>query len=166
MELKAPEDYDEKYKKWTLEDLPVAFPNWEEVPKKDNDKTHGMYAKKFQLIEEGLKWCDQIIHAGDPDDEGQLIVDELLSYYKNRKPVYRLDVNDSTEQYIIKMMDKLTDNKKHVLFGKSAYARTVADALFGLTTAVTSRLLAEAIRRCLSDVCRRRLSVWSSTGTG
>ena len=131
MELKAPEDYDEKYKKWTLEDLPVAFPNWEEVPKKDNDKTHGMYAKKFQLIEEGLKWCDQIIHAGDPDDEGQLIVDELLSYYKNRKPVYRLDVNDSTEQYIIKMMDKLTDNKKHVLFGKSAYARTVADALFG-----------------------------------
>ena len=32
LQLKEPEDYDPKYKKWTLEDLPIFFPDWAAVP--------------------------------------------------------------------------------------------------------------------------------------
>lgn len=131
MTLQTPEEYDIKYKQWNLADLPIAFPNWKQVPKEDTASTHGMIAKKLDAIKQGLAWCDEVIHAGDPDDEGQLIVDELLEFYGCKKPVKRLDVNDSTEQYIIKMMDQLKDNRTMYKIGKSAYARTVADAMFG-----------------------------------
>ena len=131
LELKTPEAYDVKYAKWRISDLPIAFPNWELVPKTDNAKTHGMYKNKLDAIEQGLAWCDKVIHAGDPDDEGQLIVDEILDHFHNTKPVLRLDVNDSTEQYILKMLGKMTDNAPLRPIGRSAYARTVADAMFG-----------------------------------
>lgn len=130
LELQDPENYDEKYGKWNLADLPIAFKDWEQVPKKDTS-SFGVVKKKLDAIEEGLKWCDTVIHAGDPDDEGQLIIDELLDYFHNKKPVKRLDVNDSTEKYIIKMLGQLKDNTPLRPVGRSAYARTVADAMFG-----------------------------------
>ncbi len=34
-----------------------------------------------------MQECDQIIHAGDPDDEGQFLIDEILDYAQNEKPV-------------------------------------------------------------------------------
>lgn len=129
--LKSPADYDKKYATWDIADLPIAFPHWELVPKQDTASTNGLVAKKLNIIKSELDWCDTVIHAGDPDDEGQLIVDELLDYFNNTKPVYRLDVNDSTEKYIIKMLDRLSDNQPLRPMGRAAYARTVADAMFG-----------------------------------
>ncbi len=38
----------------------------------------------------------EIIHAGDPDDEGQLLVDEVPEYAGNTKPVKRVLINDNT----------------------------------------------------------------------
>ncbi len=32
-----------------------------------------------------MQECDQIIHAGDPDDEGQFLIDEILDYAQNEK---------------------------------------------------------------------------------
>ena len=131
LELKAPEDYDEKYKTWNIEDLPIAFRNWELVPKKDDETTHGMIGQRLERIRAGLEWCDTVIHAGDPDDEGQLIVDEVLELFKNKKPVLRLDLNDTTESYIIKQLGQMKDNTSQTQIGRAAYARTVADAMFG-----------------------------------
>lgn len=131
MTLKAPEEYDSKYANWSISDLPIAFKDWELVPKKDTPQTKGMIAKKLADINDGLNWCDTVIHAGDPDAEGQLIVDELLEYFKCSKKVLRLDVNDSTVDYIAKRLKKMEDNTPLKSIGRSAYARTVADALFG-----------------------------------
>ena len=116
--LQPPEEYDPKYSKWKLEDLPIAFRNWKRVPKTDTERTNGMIKKKLETIKEGLQWCDSVIHAGDPDDEGQLIVDELLDYFQNTKPVMRLDVNDSTEQYIIKMLGKMIQARAKLLLDR------------------------------------------------
>ena len=44
----------------------------------------------------------EIIHAGDPDDEGQLLVDEVLEYAGNTKPVKRVLINDNTLPGLIK----------------------------------------------------------------
>ncbi len=46
----------------------------------------------FALIDK----ADSIVHSGDPDDEGCLLVDEILGYAGNKKPVQRLLVADST----------------------------------------------------------------------
>lgn len=126
LELKAPEDYDPKYREWSITDLPIAFRNWELVPKKE-----GAVARRLDRIKAGLEWCDTVIHAGDPDDEGQLIVDEVLGLFNNTKPVLRLDLNDTTEAYIIKQLGCMKDNSGQVQTGRSAYARSVADAMFG-----------------------------------
>ena len=131
LELKAPEEYDPKYKEWSISDLPIAFKNWELVPKKDDEFSHGMVAQRLERIRAGLEWCDAVIHAGDPDDEGQLIVDEVLGLFKNTKPVLRLDLNDTTEAYIIKQLGQMKDNSSQTQTGRAAYARTVADAMFG-----------------------------------
>ena len=131
LELKAPEEYDAKYKEWSISDLPIAFKNWELVPKKDDEFSHGMVAQRLDRIKSGLEWCDTVIHAGDPDDEGQLIVDEVLGLFNNTKPVLRLDLNDTTEAYIIKQLGQMKDNSSQTQIGRAAYARTVADAMFG-----------------------------------
>lgn len=131
LELKSPEDYDPKYREWNIADLPIAFRNWELVPKKDGDGISGAVARRLEKIRDGLEWCDAVIHAGDPDDEGQLIVDEVLGLFNNTKPVLRLDLNDTTEAYIIKQLGCMKDNASQVQTGRAAYARSVADAMFG-----------------------------------
>ncbi len=43
-----------------------------------------------QTVIDLIKRANVIVHAGDPDDEGQLLVEELLEYTGNSKPVKRL----------------------------------------------------------------------------
>ena len=68
LQLKEPEDYDPKYKKWTLEDLPIFFPDWAAVPAQGKSDI-------VRCVKSLLPQADSVIHAGDVDDEGQLIVD-------------------------------------------------------------------------------------------
>lgn len=49
-----------------------------------------------------IKQADVIVHAGDPDDEGQLLVDELLIYSGCDKPVKRVLINDNTDKGVKK----------------------------------------------------------------
>ena len=83
LRLKEPEEYDPKYKQWKKEDLPIVFDEWQQVP--DGDK-----ANRVAQIGTLISNADQIIHAGDPDDEGQYLIDEILDYHHCDKPVKRL----------------------------------------------------------------------------
>lgn len=145
LQLKEPEDYDIKYKKWTLSDLPIYFEDWGMKPKEIKAKRSESpeeYAKRegFQkvLIDQLrniyklVKECDEIIHAGDPDDEGQLLIDEMLDFFKNTKPVKRVLINDNNSDAIKKSFKNLKDNKEYESLGKSAYARAVSDYLVGI----------------------------------
>ena len=126
--LKEPEDYDkEKYKAWNISQLPIYFENWEHKEDKE------AYKKvQLKVIKNLLKQCDSVIHAGDPDSEGQYLIDEILTFYNNTKPVERLLINDNNTEFIKKSFLKMEDNKKYVSLGLSAYARNVADALLGI----------------------------------
>ena len=73
-----------------------------------------------------------MIHAGDVDDEGQLIVDELLRYCGYRGKVQRLYTSDTSTAALKKRLGMLEDNAKWEPLGVSAYARSVTDKTFGI----------------------------------
>lgn len=129
LKLKDPEDYDPKYKDWNLDHLPLNFPNWEydlcPIPGKE---------KRLQKIKELVLRAEEIVHAGDPDDEGQLLVDEVLIYFHNNKPVKRLLTNDNTPTVIRKRLQEMKDNNlpEYVGSRNAAAARRIADAIHGL----------------------------------
>ena len=123
MKLKEWEDYDPELKKWTLERLPIYFENWEKIPEKNND----FKMSKFNTAKTLLKECTDVIHAGDVDDEGQSLVDEVLEYCKNKKPVKRILISDTNADNIIKQYKKMESNDKYLLLGKAAYGRNMAD---------------------------------------
>jgi DNA topoisomerase len=127
MKLKEWEEIDPELKKWTLERLPIYFDNWEKIPEKNND----FKMNKFNTAKALLKECDDVIHAGDVDDEGQSLVDEVLEYCKNKKPVKRILISDTNADNIIKQYKKMESNDKYLLLGKAAYARNMADNVFG-----------------------------------
>ncbi|MCF0150883.1 MAG: DNA topoisomerase I, partial [Firmicutes bacterium] len=123
--LKEPEDYDaEKYKKWTLEALPIYFDNWEKKPGEGK-------AERLALIGELLKDAEQVIHAGDPDDEGQYLIDEILQWFQYKGPVLRLATGDTTEGALRKELQRMKDNRLFENAGWSAHARSVADIMVG-----------------------------------
>jgi DNA topoisomerase-3 len=124
MQLKDPEDYDEKYKYWRLEDLPFVFIPYQ---RKSNPKT----AAQLKVIKSLIKEADTIIHAGDVDDEGQLLVDEILREVKNKKPVKRLLAPDTNIKAMQRSIANMGDNSQYEHWGFQAEARTVADQLLG-----------------------------------
>src|SRR3546814_14535062 len=64
---------------WNMAALPISFIPWEKRPVA---KTSAQLCTIGKL----LKSARSVIHAGDPDDEGQLIVDEILQWAGSRLP--------------------------------------------------------------------------------
>lgn len=125
MNLKQPEQYDEKYANWNLQDLPIYFDHWQLVPSEGKQN-------RLQQIKGLIAQADEIIHAGDPDDEGQFLIDEILEYSHNTKPVYRVLINDNTPAEIQKSFRQLQPNSQFTTIGKAAYARAVSDLIVGI----------------------------------
>lgn len=131
--LKDPEDYDEKYKKWDINTLPFYFPKWENKIGTDNNGQKGQMSKAKRVKQIGtlIKQADMVINAGDTDEEGQLLIDELLRWFDYKGPVKRLDTADTSKATLARKLNEMEDNKKFEANGWSAYARGVADKLLG-----------------------------------
>ena len=125
LQLKMPEDYDPAYKKWDLSALPIYFENWEQKPSPTAKE-------KVVQLKDLIKNADMIIHAGDPDDEGQYLIDEILRWYKYKGPVKRLDTANTTLAGMQKALSKMTDNTKHINDGLAAHARAISDLIVGV----------------------------------
>lgn len=125
---KEPEEVDPSLKKWTLESLPIYFPKWDKKPLSNK-------IELFNTVKELIcsNQVTEIIHAGDADSEGQYLVDEVLEYCSNKKPVKRLMVNDNTLGGVQKAFSKIDDNSKYISLGKSAEARAIADMIVGFS---------------------------------
>lgn len=128
MEHLDPEDYDKKYAKWNLADLPIYFPNWRKRVSKDKRE---IFENVKALLADGR--VDTVINAGDMDAEGQLLVDEVLSYCKNTHPVKRLNTADTTPEALYRSLMNLQDNSKFKGWSDSAEARSQADMIFGFS---------------------------------
>ncbi len=94
----------------------------------------------------------EIVHAGDPDEEGQLLVDEVLEYAGNTKPVKRVLINDNTLPAVKKALANLKDNRDFRGLYLKALARSVADAVYGfsMTRAYTIPAQARGYKGTLS----------------
>lgn len=132
LELVEPDAIDPKYgKPWNLDVLPIEIKNWPKTPAVDK-KTGESKKPLIDGIAELLKTCDSVIAAGDPDDEGQLIVDELLDYLGYTGKVERVYVNDNIEKNIARAFAHLIPNDTVRSVGDAAYARQMADKCFGI----------------------------------
>lgn len=142
LELVKPDTIDPKWgNPWSLDVLPIEVHDWPKEPAVDKETGES----KKPLIDQIaglLKTCDSVIAAGDPDDEGQLIVDELLDYLGYTGKVERVYVNDNIEKNIVRAFDKLVPNDSCRGAGNAAYARQMADMCFGVneTRLATKRL--------------------------
>ena len=120
-----PDAYDPKYKKWRIEDLPI-------IPKIWKLEINPSTVEQFQIVKELISRADEIIHAGDPDREGQLLVDEVLDFIGNKKPVKRILLNALDETSIRRANENLRDNAEFFNLKQSALARSRADWLIGM----------------------------------
>ena len=132
-----PQEYDPKYKQWREEDLPIIPKQWKLLVS-PNSKD------QFDLICRLIKKADIIVNAGDPDREGQLLIDEILEYVGNTKPVERILLNALDEKSIRESLQHLRNNRDFCHLKDSALARSRADWLIGMNL---SRAYTLAARR-------------------
>ena len=125
LRLKTPEEYDKDNKSWDMKQLPIYFKNWGKIP---IDKSR----KQFSVIKKLINECDEIINAGDIDEEGQLLIDEIIEYCKFKGTVKRIQTSAFNEDYLKKALKNLEPNSKYETWGKSANARAIADYMVGI----------------------------------
>lgn len=140
LEQAMPENYNTQYATWRAEDLPIVPEQWKLLPKE---------SCKAQLaaIKSLLTKADVVIHAGDPDREGQLLVDEVLLFLGNRKPVKRLLINDYNGTKVRQALAAIHNNHDAQFQGwyESALARSRFDWLFGINLSRAYTLAARKI---------------------
>lgn len=136
LRLKTPEEYDEDNQNWDMKQLPIYFKNW---GKKPIDKTK----KQFNIIKKLISECDEIINAGDIDEEGQLLIDEIIEYCGFKGKVKRIQTSAFNEDYLKKALKNLEPNSKYEMWGKSANARAIADYMVGINLSRYFSLLNE-----------------------
>jgi DNA topoisomerase III len=129
LEQATPEVYDPRYKKWVINDLPIVPEKWILMPK-------GNTQKQFNILVDLIKSAEQIVHAGDPDREGQLLVDEVLNYCQlspdKRKAIQRCLISDLNASAVEKSLQQLRNNQDFIPLSTSALARARADWLYGI----------------------------------
>ncbi|PLY35853.1 DNA topoisomerase III [Pectobacterium carotovorum] len=125
LELCDPQDYDPKYSNWQFGDLPIktTFPPTYKMKSESEAQTRII----LSLIEKATG----IVNAGDPDDEGQLLVDEILGYANNKKPVQRLHVADLNLAPVKKSLANMQPNEQFRGMTNSALSRALLDQSFG-----------------------------------
>src|SRR4029453_8830872 len=146
VQLGEPEEYDEKWKKWRMADLPIVPPNgFKLVPRDAKGK------KQLKLIETLLKREDiaHAIHACDAGREGELIFAYVYESVFGAsattpdppKPVERLWISSMTKQAIREGFEKLRPGTQMNSLELAARSRSEADWLVGMnaTRAATIR---------------------------
>ena len=114
-------------KVWRFEDLPIFPKTWKLLPK--NDKG---VKKQLATIGKLLKKASLVVHAGDPDREGQLLVDEVLEHFRYTGRALRFWVSAQDSVSIRKGLANLQDNGKFVGMKWAALGRSRADWLLGM----------------------------------
>ena len=125
LEPAEPARYDPRWKKWRLEDLPLIPDQWELSPKPS-------VSQQLKVLQSLISKAEQIVHAGDPDREGQLLVDEVIRHAGATCPVERILINDLTPSAVARAIAAPQDNRKFRRLSHSALARQRADWLYGI----------------------------------
>ena len=92
--------------------------------------------KQLTVLKKLIKQASTIVHAGDPDREGQLLVDEVIEQVKlsqaKKQQIQRLLISDLNLSAVKKALNNLKSNRDFIPLSVSALARSRADWLFGM----------------------------------
>ena len=138
VQLADPDEYDAKFKKWRMADLPIVPDRFKLVVRDERSKKQ-MNVVKRQL---GRDDVDLVINACDAGREGELIFAYLYEKAGSHKPVKRLWLNSMTTEAIKQALGALREASELATLEAAARSRSEADWIVGMnaTRAATIRL--------------------------
>jgi DNA topoisomerase-3 len=129
LEQQQPEAYDPAFKKWNHAHLPIIPEHWQLGVKKQT-------AKQLGVLRKLVKQAEHLVHAGDPDREGQLLVDEVINFLgvtgAKKNNIQRCLISDLNPSAVKQSLSKLRSNREFIPLSTSALARSRADWLYGI----------------------------------
>ncbi len=136
-ELLPPEEVDEKYKRWTLDALPILPDEFRLKPKKGQSDRIRTIRKLLQRDD-----VDNVVNACDAGREGELIFREIIDTLNTGKPVRRLWLQSMTSTAIRDGMGNLRPGSEFDGLAAAAACRAQSDWMIGMnaTRALTKRL--------------------------
>lgn len=138
--LADPEAYDEKYKAWRIEDLPMLPERLKLVVIKES-------GRQFTVVKELLnrREVEEIVIATDAGREGELVARWILEKANVKKRVKRLWISSVTDKAIKDGFNNLKDGREYENLYASAVARSEADWIVGInaTRALTCKFNAQ-----------------------
>ncbi len=146
LQLFDAKDYDENMRSWKLEKFPFIPENFKykvKMDSKDRKSVDRGAEKQLNIIKTLIdrEDVDSIISATDYDREGQVIGDELFIYFNEKKPIFRMLLNEWTEEEVKKELSNLKSNKEMQTLQDAGIGRQWADWIIGinLTSVATLR---------------------------
>lgn len=138
--LADPEQYDEQYKTWNMDTLPMLPEHWKLVVIKQT-------SRQFHAVKELIfrKDVSDIIIATDAGREGELVARWILDKAGNQKPLKRLWISSVTDKAIREGFQNLRPGKSYEPLYRAAVARAQSDWVVGInaTRALTCKYNAQ-----------------------
>lgn len=138
--LADPEQYDEQYKTWNMDTLPMLPEHWKLVVIKQT-------GRQFHAVKELIfrKDVSDIIIATDAGREGELVARWILDKAGNQKPLKRLWISSVTDKAIREGFQNLRPGKSYEPLYRAAVARAQSDWVVGInaTRALTCKYNAQ-----------------------
>ncbi|HLY50974.1 MAG TPA: DNA topoisomerase 3 [Solirubrobacteraceae bacterium] len=138
VQLAEPDEYDDRFKKWRMADLPIVPSRFRLVIRDERSK------KQMNVIKRLLSRDDvtSVVNACDAGREGELIFAYLYEKAGSRKPVKRLWLNSMTREAIRQAFGRLREASELASLEAAARSRSEADWIVGMnaTRAATIRL--------------------------
>ena len=138
--LADPENYDDRYKCWNMEDLPI-------LPKYLKTVVIKKTSKQFNTVKSQINRDDvcEVVIATDAGREGELVARWIIDKIKTNKPLKRLWISSVTDKAIKDGFNKLKDAKEYDNLYYSAISRSEADWIVGInaTRALTTKYNAQ-----------------------
>ena len=136
VELYDAKDYDEKMQIWRMENFPFIPEEFKYKIKMEQGKKKIDQGAKKQLkcIKDLInrKDVEGVISACDYDREGQVIGDCIMNFLKVKKPMYRILLNEWTEEEVKKGLEKIVPNETMKSLQDAGISRQHADWLIGI----------------------------------
>jgi DNA topoisomerase III len=138
VQLAEPDEYDPKFKRWRMEDLPIVPEHFKLVVRDERSRKQMSVVSK-QLGREDIR---EVVNACDAGREGELIFAYLYEKAKGDKPVRRLWLNSMTSVAMKEAFAALRPAEEFAQLEQAARSRSEADWIVGMnaTRAATIRL--------------------------
>jgi len=145
VEMVYPEEYDDRYKKWVLEDLPF-------LPEKYKYGVIKNVKQQYDIVHTLLQRedIDAVYWAGDSGKEGQTIEENIRNFGGVRQGMqeFRVWIDSQTETEIKRGMAQAKPMSAYENLGKSGIMRSIEDYAMGINF---SRVMSIKYGKLLND---------------